>query len=167
MGCHGEATWERVREFYLEGLPWNLPGLMGSRCPGSTSVGELSGRDDVVLGLLTGNLVEGARRKLGHFGLDGHFDRDGQLFGGFGDHDRDRDDVARRGREHVRQELDWWEPNEVWVIGDTPLDVQCARAIGVRVLAVATGMFSRDEIAVGSRISCWGTSGTPTGWCRS
>ena len=60
-----------------------------------------------------------------------------------------RGGVAAGGRGHVRQELDWGEPNEVWVIGDTPLDVQCARAIGVRVLAVATGMFSRDEIAVG------------------
>ena len=154
MAFHGlpcdEATWERVREFYLEGLPVELARLDGLALPGVNELlAELSGRDDVVLGLLTGNLVEGARRKLGHFGLDGHFDRDGQLFGGFGDHDRDRDDVARQGREHVRQELDWWEPNEVWVIGDTPLDVQCARAIGVRVLAVATGMFSRDEIAAG------------------
>lgn len=152
MAFHGlscdEATWERVREVYLAGLPAELAGLDGLTLPGIKDLlEELSGHDDVVLGLLTGNLVEGARRKLEHFDLDGHFDRNGQLFGGFGDRDRDRDDVARRARDHVGQELGWWEADEVWVIGDTPLDVQCARAIGVHVLAVATGMFTGDEIA--------------------
>ena len=113
----------------------------------SAAISEVGFVRSVTVNKTTGNLVDGARRKLGHFGLDTFFERDGRLFGGFGDRQRDRDDVARGGRDRVRQELGWWDPSSVWVIGDTPLDVGCARAIDVRVLAVATGMFSRSQIA--------------------
>lgn len=152
MDFHGlpgdEATFGQVREAYLAGLPAELARLDGLTLPGIGDLLDgLLAHDDMVLGLLTGNLVDGARRKLGHFGLDTFFERDGRLFGGFGDRQRDRDDVARGGRDRVRQELGWWDPSSVWVIGDTPLDVGCARAIDVRVLAVATGMFSRSQIA--------------------
>lgn len=152
MSFHGlpgdEATFGQVREAYLAGLPAELARLDGLTLPGIGDLLDgLLAHDDMVLGLLTGNLVDGARRKLGHFDLDTFFERDGHLFGGFGDRQRDRDDVARGGRDRVRQELGWWDPSAVWVIGDTPLDVGCARAIDVRVLAVATGMFSRSQIA--------------------
>ena len=143
-----ESTFGRVCEAYLQGLPAELALLEGITLPGVGDLLEvLSARDDVVLGLLTGNLLEGARRKLGHFKLDTFFERDGRLFGGFGDDQRNRDDVARGGRERVRRELGWWDATEVWVIGDTPLDVGCARAIDVQVLAVATGLFSSEQIA--------------------
>ena len=143
-----EVTFGKVSAAYLEQLPASLERLDGLTLPGvGDLLDELSARDDLVLGLLTGNLVEGARCKLGHFQLDPYFERAGDLFGGFGDLQRDRDDVARLGRERVRRELDWWDPTEVWVIGDTPLDVRCARAIDVQVLAVATGVFSRSQIA--------------------
>lgn len=143
-----EVTFGKVSTAYLEQLPAELERLDGLTLPGiGDLLDELSVRDDLVLGLLTGNLVEGARCKLGHFQLDPYFERAGHLFGGFGDLQRDRDDVARLGRERVRRELDWWDPAEVWVIGDTPLDVRCARAIDVQVLAVATGVFSRSQIA--------------------
>jgi len=146
--CVDRASFGRVCEAYLQGLPAELARLEGTPLPGvGDLLEELSSREDVVLGLLTGNLVEGARRKLGHFALDTFFERDGRLFGGFGDDQRDRDDVARGGRERVRQELGWWDAGSVWVIGDTPLDVGCARAIDVRVLAVATGLFSSEQIA--------------------
>ncbi|MBQ17523.1 MAG: haloacid dehalogenase [Planctomycetaceae bacterium] len=144
----GEAAIARFLDSYLEGLPGELARLDGRPLPGVRELlSGLSAREDVVLGLLTGNFIRGARHKLSHFGLDTFFDLDEELFGGFGDHDRNRDDVARRGREAVRSRLQGWDPAEVWVIGDTPLDVQCARAISVRVLAVATGMFSKDELA--------------------
>ena len=142
------VTFGRVCEAYLRGLPAELGRLEGVALPGVCALLDvLSARNDVVLGLLTGNLVEGARRKLGHFELDTFFERDGRLFGGFGDDQRDRDDVAREGREVVRHELGWWDALEVWVIGDTPLDVGCARAIDVRVLAVATGLFPAEQLA--------------------
>ena len=80
--------------------------------------------------------------KLGHFQLFEHF-----AFGGFGDYHFDRDDVAREAfaavHEHVGTHV---TPERVWVIGDTPLDVRCARAIGAKVLAVATGQHTFDEL---------------------
>jgi phosphoglycolate phosphatase-like HAD superfamily hydrolase len=100
-----------------------------------------SGRFHV--GLLTGNVRAGAEKKLGFFELFDHF-----AFGGFGDRHFDRDDVAREALDVVRERCG---PNvscdRIWVIGDTPLDVQCARAIGARVIAVATGLHSVEELA--------------------
>jgi phosphoglycolate phosphatase-like HAD superfamily hydrolase len=84
----------------------------------------------------------GAKVKLGHYGLFEHF-----AFGGFGDRHFDRDDVAREAlgaiHTHVGTHV---KPDRVWVIGDTPLDVKCARAIGARVVAVATGVHTREEL---------------------
>jgi phosphoglycolate phosphatase-like HAD superfamily hydrolase len=95
------------------------------------------------IGLLTGNIRRGAEIKLGHFGLWDRF-----VLGGFGDDHEDRDEIAkvahRRGAEHRGQPL---QGDEILVIGDTPLDVRCGRAIGAKVLAVATGMYSVAELA--------------------
>src|SRR5262249_58386565 len=94
-------------------------------------------------GLLTGNWRRGACIKLDHFGLFHHFE-----FGGYGDHHLDRDDVAREAWAEVRARFPQLAGAErVWVIGDTPLDVQCARAIGARAVAVATGWHSGTELA--------------------
>ena len=102
----------------------------------------LKSRADVTLGLLTGNVRAGARVKLGHFGLFEHF-----AFGGFGDLHFDRDDVAREALVEARTNLGaQLAPEHVWVIGDTPLDVRCARAIGAKVLAVATGVHSLEQL---------------------
>jgi len=151
VSYHGEVcdpeTWTQLQEAYLRRLPEHLQQGDGEAIEGIAELlPVLADRNDVTLGLLTGNLVAGARTKLAHFGLDHFFEQAGELWGGFGDLDRCRDDVARRVREQVRQERGSWDPAAVWVIGDTPLDVQCARAIGVRVLAVSTGIFSADQL---------------------
>jgi phosphoglycolate phosphatase-like HAD superfamily hydrolase len=92
---------------------------------------------------LTGNVRQGAKQKLAHFGLWDIF----AGLGGFGDHHFDRDDVARSAltclNRHIGTQV---EPSRVWVIGDTPLDVKCARAIGAKAVAVATGWHSLDEL---------------------
>jgi phosphoglycolate phosphatase-like HAD superfamily hydrolase len=137
------ANRRRLVEGYLARLPTSLAQTTGNVCPG---IGELLGvlrpRADVVLGLLTGNVRRGAATKLAHYGLWEHF-----VCGGFGDDHDDRDDVARaalRSAEaHAGRRLD---PNEIWVIGDTPLDVKCARAIGARAVAVATGWHPLDDL---------------------
>jgi phosphoglycolate phosphatase-like HAD superfamily hydrolase len=147
LAMHGlEDTPEmrrRVIEAYLRHLPDCLKRSNGQVLPGIAALLErLSGRADVKLGLLTGNLREGARLKLGHFGLFEHF-----AFGGYGDHHLDRDDVARAALAEARRVLDGEVcPGRVWVIGDTPLDVRCARAIGAKAVAVLTGWHCREEL---------------------
>jgi phosphoglycolate phosphatase-like HAD superfamily hydrolase len=148
LRCHGleagQASWQRLRDAYLRHLPASLAAHAGRVLPGIQALLQRLGeRGDVVLGLLTGNIRAGARIKLGHYGLYDHF-----AFGGFGDDHLDRDDVARAALGALHAHLDGAaDPARVWVIGDTPLDVRCARAIGARVAAVGTGWHSMGELA--------------------
>lgn len=137
------TNWDRLREAYLARLPDSLNRHNGRVLPGILALlDQLRLRGDVVLGLLTGNIRAGARVKLGHFRLFEHF-----AFGGFGDLHFDRDDVAREAlaatRGHLGVEV---SPERIWVIGDTPLDVRCARTIGAKVAAVATGVHTREQL---------------------
>jgi phosphoglycolate phosphatase-like HAD superfamily hydrolase len=95
-----------------------------------------------VLGLLTGNIRLGAEIKLRHFDLWKEF-----ATGGFADDHEDRDQIAhaarRRGECLLGGNL---RGDEVLVIGDTPLDIRCGRAIGAKVLAVATGGAQLKEL---------------------
>jgi phosphoglycolate phosphatase-like HAD superfamily hydrolase len=129
---------------YLQHLPQFLHRSEGRILPGIASLLEvLRQRSGVALGLLTGNVRAGATAKLGHYGLADYFD-----FGGFGDEHLDRDDVAREALAAVHAR--WGKAvarAQVWVIGDTPLDVRCARVIGARAVAVATGWHSAEELA--------------------
>lgn len=135
---------QRLHQEYLRQLPKFLAQKTGKVLPGIAGLlDELASQEHIHLGLLTGNLHAGAKVKLGHFDLMKYF-----AFGGFGDVHLHRDDVARSAlaatQTHLQRSV---EPESVWVIGDTPLDVQCARAIGANVLAVATGMHPIDELA--------------------
>jgi phosphoglycolate phosphatase-like HAD superfamily hydrolase len=142
-----EESAENSRRFlttYLDHLPGTLASHPGKVLAGVGSLLErLHHRADVWLGLLTGNVREGARLKLSHFALYHYF-----RTGGFGDSHFHRDDVAREALAEIRTHLgERLNQNAIWVIGDTPLDVQCARAIGARVAAVATGFHSVEELA--------------------
>ena len=134
---------ERLFQSYLAQLPAYLVRMKGTVLPGIASfLDYLSERDEMGVGLLTGNVRAGARLKLGHYGLLHHF-----AFGGFGDHHHDRDDVAHEALREIHARFDGTvAPDRVWVIGDTPFDVQCARCIGARSLAVATGWHSLEEL---------------------
>ena len=104
---------------------------------------RLSGRDAVTLALLTGNYEPVARLKLKRAGIGHHFPG-GQ--GAFGSDSEDRaalPAIARRraggrGRPYPRE--------KTLVIGDTPRDIACARADGVRCVAVSTGPYRVDEL---------------------
>jgi phosphoglycolate phosphatase len=137
-------NWHRLITAYLHHLPRCLATHNGRVLPGIAELLErLRSRADVAVGLLTGNVRAGARVKLGHFGLDDYF-----AFGGFGDAHLDRDDVAREALAEVQRHHNGAvRPERIWVIGDTPLDVRCARAIGAKAVAVATGWHSRDELS--------------------
>jgi phosphoglycolate phosphatase len=140
-------NWQKLLAGYLARLPERLNRHQGRVLPGILALlQELQRRGDVAIGLLTGNVRAGARVKLGHYQLYERFS-----FGGFGDHHFDRDDVAREAlaavRAHVGPHV---KPEGIWVIGDTPLDVRCARAIGARVVAVATGVHGYRELVASS-----------------
>lgn len=138
------ANRQHFLQAYLAHLPRLLAERQGAILPGiSTLLDELAGCSRSLVGLLTGNVREGARLKLEHFGIYHHFS-----FGGFGDDHGDRDDVARcavASLEAIYPER--IPPEQVVVIGDTPSDVRCARAIGAQVVAVATGEFTAEQLA--------------------
>jgi phosphoglycolate phosphatase-like HAD superfamily hydrolase len=147
LAAHGlgldEQSWARYLTAYLKLLPAQLTARNGRVLPGIVALLDLLGaRDDAAVGLLTGNLRAAARIKLDHFGIADRF-----AFGGYGDEHRDRSLVARdalaEAQRHLGAEI---RPSDVWVIGDTPHDVQCAHAVGARALAVATGFSTREEL---------------------
>jgi phosphoglycolate phosphatase-like HAD superfamily hydrolase len=92
--------------------------------------------------LLTGNTAAGGTAKLRHYRLDGYFS-----WGAYSERLEPRAGIARRAWEHAVAELPGLAPEQVLVIGDTPHDVECARAIGARSLAVASNVHSRAELA--------------------
>lgn len=134
---------DRFMRSYLERLPHCLNELPGSLLPGIRELlDQLVTQEQCVLSLLTGNYAEGAWIKLRHFQLDHFFE-----FGGFGDHHPHRDDVARvalaSAASHLKRPVDG---SQTCVIGDTPADIQCARAINARAVAVATGMYAAEQL---------------------
>ncbi|MDA1014396.1 MAG: haloacid dehalogenase-like hydrolase [Planctomycetota bacterium] len=135
-------SWRGFLAAYCEQLPKALAKRDGLILPGVVELlHRLSKTTGVELGLLTGNLKAGATLKLAHYDLDHHFD-----FGAFGDNHEHRDDVAREALDIIRRHFDPHQPDDVWVIGDTPADVQCARAINAKVVGVATGTYTFAEL---------------------
>lgn len=135
--------WQRLLQSYLRRLPLALSGHQGQILPGvAECLVRLRQRSDTVIGLLTGNAREGARLKLEHYRLFHHF-----AFGAFGDHHVERNAVAHdaldAAHRHTGNTLDL---NRVWVIGDTPADIHCARAIGAKAVAVMTGWHSQEQL---------------------
>jgi phosphoglycolate phosphatase-like HAD superfamily hydrolase len=104
----------------------------------------LEARDDAILGLLTGNVAQGAAAKLGSVGIDmGRFRVN--AFGSDHEHRPELPAIARRrAQESLGVAL---AGADVVVIGDTPFDISCGRAIGARAIGVATGRYSTAELA--------------------
>lgn len=152
---HGiEPSPENFRRFldrYVFSLDHLLGHLQGRVLPGVTMMLRALRALPAppVVGLLTGNIRLGAQIKLGHFQLWQHFE-----LGGFGDDHEDRNEIARvargRGEQRVGRAL---RGEEILVIGDTPRDIECGRAIGARVLAVATGSYPLEQLQ--REEPCW------------
>lgn len=133
-----------LRDAYLEHLPREmavphpdnrvLPGVLAA-------LDSLAAREDVAVGLLTGNFERGAAIKLGHFDLWRRFP-----FGAFGDDHIDRRDLLPIAMSQAERVGAVVPAAQVVVIGDTPLDIDCARHHAVRSIGVATGLYSRDDL---------------------
>jgi phosphoglycolate phosphatase len=103
----------------------------------------LAARDDVCLSLVTGNLEPVARLKLQRAGI-AHFFGDGQ--GAFGSDDEDRSILPEIARCRAGRRGRPYPVEETVIIGDTPRDIACARADGVRVVGIATGPFRPADL---------------------
>ncbi|MEO5721017.1 MAG: HAD hydrolase-like protein [Chthoniobacterales bacterium] len=142
-----EPTFENVSSFlseYIAGLAEMLPRVPGRILPGIAEILQrMEAKPDRILALLTGNLRRGAELKLQHYGLWDYF-----AFGAFADDHADRNQlgaVARtRAREHHQQEF---AATQIDVIGDTGHDIACGKIFGARTIAVATGSWTREQLA--------------------
>lgn len=133
-------------ECYLTGLETELAaGLHAHLFEGVLELLDaLEARDDVILGLLTGNLHAGAALKLRSAGVDMARFR----VGAFGSDHHHRPELPAIAQRRAHDELGLQIPGEaIVVIGDTPADIQCGRSIGARALGVATGRYSVEELA--------------------
>jgi len=150
LGAIGHALdddlFARLRDAYVghleeaiaepgEGVKAVMPGIR-------PLLDTLAARPDVFLALLTGNFERSARIKLAHFDLWRYF-----RCGAFGDDAADRNALVPFALERANGcGLEAIPPESIFVIGDTPHDVACARAVGAVPIAVATGTFTVDQL---------------------
>ena len=104
---------------------------------------RLQARSQNVLGLLTGNVKRGAKLKLSHYGIWHFFE-----FGAFADDHHDRNALGPFAQQRAQEKhaIDF-PAAEIDVIGDTPHDIACGKAIGARTIAVTPGNFTRAQLA--------------------
>ena len=140
-----DAEADKFREYYFWFLEEELgkprPGKM--LCPGILPLlSALQEKRDMELGLLTGNWRYGGQLKLRHFGLDGFF-----KIGAFADDSMHREDLVPIAMErYFKTSGIRPEKRDVYVIGDTPLDILCAKPHAVKVVAVATGVHTLEQL---------------------
>ncbi|WP_420130246.1 HAD family hydrolase [Longimicrobium sp.] len=141
-----EAGLEALWKSYLRNLRVEIKTAEIRTLPGIPALLdrlEKSG-DPTVLGLLTGNVEEGARLKVEAAGLG--FDR--FRVGAYGSDHWQRPELpavaARRAKERTGL---GFEGKEIVIIGDTPFDISCGAHLGVRTIATATGTHSTDDLA--------------------
>jgi phosphoglycolate phosphatase len=135
---------KRFQLAYLAGMPATMPAgkarvLAGIR----EALDAVHAHPEIHQALLTGNLKEGARLKLSFLGLWDYFE-----FGAFADDSHIRDELGPFALARAEESLGIkFPPERVYIIGDTPHDIACGKAIGAKTIAVATGAFSVEELA--------------------
>ena len=142
-----EPTDEAVDEFlevYLRRLRELLPQLNGRVLPGVKEIlDRLKPNPNRVLALLTGNLERGAKLKLERYGLWEYFE-----FGAFADDHHDRNELGAFARQRAAEKHGHdFEVARIDVIGDTGHDIGCGKIFGARTIAVATGSWTREQLA--------------------
>jgi phosphoglycolate phosphatase-like HAD superfamily hydrolase len=141
VDAHDENV-KRLLHRYEELLPASLPRRTGRVLDNVREILDhlTATRSDVRSYLLTGNTRAGARAKLTHYDL-AHFFADGA----FAEDTRARSTIATRALELARRAGPVGDET-IFVVGDTPHDIECAKAIGAKTIAVATGGYSVDEL---------------------
>ena len=139
-----KARLDDLFETYARALVGEIDGGQGVvTMPGVTDLlRRLAATEGVLLGLLTGNIEEGARIKLEPPGLWPYF-----LVGAFGSDDAERRRLPSLAARRAQALTGYgFRPEDVAVIGDTPHDIDCARAFGALAVAVATGQYAREQL---------------------
>ena len=140
---------------YLEGLAEELRTrqVHAEPCPGIPALLDaLEARTDVVLGLLTGNVLQGARLKLAAVGID-HARFAVAAYGS--DHEH-RPALPAIAQSRASARLGRAVPGDALVIiGDTPHDIHCGRGVGARAIAVATGSYGVADLAAHGPAHCF------------
>ena len=148
---HGAAVVDEVLRAYVHLLDEELsrPTQRTTVYPGVVALlAALEDRNDCVVGLLTGNVVDGARLKLRSAGMDIARFRVGAFGSDHGVRGALPAIALRRVRELLGVEM---AGRDVVILGDTPADVTCGRGIGARAIAVATGSYTvADLLAAGA-----------------
>lgn len=131
-------------DLYVRLLAEELPRRQGRVLPGVLELLQRCARQpDTTLGLLTGNLERGARLKLEHYRLWPFF-----AFGAFADDHHDRNELGAFALSRALEGTGInFAGSQVDVIGDTGHDITCGKAFGARTVAVATGSWSREQLA--------------------
>lgn len=133
----------RYFEAYVAALPVELANPHARVLAGAREVlAAAAARGNIAQGVLTGNMRRGAQLKLEHHGLWQFF-----KFGAFADDSEHRNELGphalRRALEHHGVNF---SADDVWIIGDTPHDIACGKAIGARTLAIATGSSTLEQL---------------------
>jgi phosphoglycolate phosphatase len=136
---------ERFSEVCVREYSLRVPADLSDRIVSGMDrlVAELDQTTGVQLSLVTGNLEGIARIKLARAGLGSYFPS-GQ--GGFGSDSEDRTDLPAIARRRAGEKDRPYLPQHTLVIGDTPKDIACAQADGVRCIAVTTGPYKATDL---------------------
>ena len=143
---HIDSRMAKLMELYLEGLragaksgKFNVQPLAGV----PEILDALEARDDVVLGLLTGNIAPGARIKLSAAGID----PDRFRVSAFGSDHEHRPELPAIAQRRASEVLGLSITGErLVVIGDTPADIECGRSLGARAIGVASGHYTVEQL---------------------
>ena len=135
---------EEFYRVYLSRLAPNLASFSGRVLPGVAELLADLEQAGAALGLLTGNIAHGAKAKIEHYGLEGYFSIE---VGAYGDDHHDRNQLGPVALQRASAILGMdFQAEHAVVIGDTPKDIACGKAMGAATLAVATGGFSVQEL---------------------
>ncbi|MCE0485224.1 MAG: HAD hydrolase-like protein [Methylacidiphilales bacterium] len=136
---------KRLLDAYVALLPQTLPAGKSKLHPGiKEALDAVHAHPEIHQGLLTGNQKEGARLKLSHLGIWHYFE-----FGAYANDSHIRDELGPYALARAKEKLGIeFSPERVFIIGDTPHDVACGKAIGAKTIAVATGSYSVEDLKI-------------------
>jgi phosphoglycolate phosphatase-like HAD superfamily hydrolase len=140
----GPEEEKRLLHAYLSHMPKTIPAGKARVLTGIREALEaVHAHPEIHQALLTGNMEAGAKLKLSFLDLWKYFE-----FGAFADDSHIRDELGPFALRRAKEKLGiTFPPERVWIIGDTPHDVACGKAIGAKTIAVATGAFTLEQLA--------------------